>query len=418
VNVWLVKIEEQLPIDINYRPYRMGMLEKSLIERGHTVTRWCSDYNYSNKENRYGARNTIKFSDNLIFELLPDLPIFGHKTIVQKMIQNVNFYFQFKKAIKQLSNTPDIIVCSMPTPELTLASASFSKLNNIPLVIDARDMWPHIIEEELHGIKKILAKPLIFIMKISLSISCRRAYSLVGITDFFRDYLLDYSNRTLSKYDAVFPLGYLKNKNKAIDYEAHLQKIGLHLDSQVIYFAGKLNSTVFNTIHHVIGAAKIIETRFPLLKIVICGDGSHKDKIKILSDNCSNIITPGRVDSNILSALKSVSIASLLPIERRVDYQNSLSNKFFEYIADGLPILSHLDGVPGEVIKKYKIGYVYSDEIELSSYIEKLLLDPVLRLSMSENAINLFKDKFDGNKVYKDFSKHLEMVFKDYNKTQ
>jgi glycosyltransferase involved in cell wall biosynthesis len=170
-------------------------------------------------------------------------------------------------------------------------------------------------------------------MKIILSISCRRAYFLVGVTDFFRDYLISFSGRYLSKYDAVFPIGYLKEKIKVIDCEVHLRKMGLSLDSKIIFF-GKIKSTVFNDIDKVIGAAKIIGSKFILLKIVICGDGSYAEKIRILFDKCPNIIISGKVDTNILSALKSISIASLLPIERRADYQNTLSNKFFEYIAD------------------------------------------------------------------------------------
>lgn len=61
--------------------------------------------------------------------------------------------------------------------------------------------------------------------------------------------------------------------------------------------------------------------------------------------------------------------------------------------------------------------YVYSDETELSDYIEQLLIDPNLRQIMSENAVKLFRTKFDGRRVYSDFSKHLEVVFNNYNKT-
>jgi hypothetical protein len=63
----------------------------------------------------------------------------------------------------------------------------------------------------------------------------------VGVTDFFRDYLISFSGRSLSKYDAVFPIGYLKEKIQVIDCEVHLRKMGLSLDSKII-FSGKLKA--------------------------------------------------------------------------------------------------------------------------------------------------------------------------------
>ncbi|MBT4146562.1 MAG: glycosyltransferase WbuB, partial [Gammaproteobacteria bacterium] len=54
MHVWLVKLEEQLPIDEGFRPYRMGMLADALVKKGHRVTRWCSDLEHLRGKNRFG----------------------------------------------------------------------------------------------------------------------------------------------------------------------------------------------------------------------------------------------------------------------------------------------------------------------------------------------------------------------------
>ena len=49
---------------------------------------------------------------------------------------------------------------------------------------------------------------------------------------------------------------------------------------------------------------------------------------------------------------------SILPIQNRVDYQSSLSNKFFDYLSSGLPILTNLNGVLKDTILQNNVAFI------------------------------------------------------------
>lgn len=422
MHVWLVKLEEQLPIDKDYRPYRMGMLADALVEKGHTVTRWCSDYNHTACKNRYGQRSSLQLAKNYHAELLYSGVRYRNPVSLLRLVDNFLLSRQFAKEGIATQNVPDLIVCSMPTPELAAVSAKISRHHKIPLVLDARDMWPDIIENELSGIKALLAKPIIWLMKRNLRNAATTAVSLVGITKFFRDHLLNYSKRTLSANDAVFPLGYnpdltVLSHSEEMELTTYWQQRDIHIDKRYkfIYFAGRLNSTVFNAIQPVIKAASALQGLHKNIRFVLCGSGSKEDELRQMTASLDNFIMPGEVTTKALALLRKHTFAALLPIERRVDYQNSLSNKMFEYLSAGLPVLSWLDGIPGQTIKNHNCGFVYNNADELIEQIIELLTNDTLRADMSRNAKKLFDSEFCGDIVYSKFATHLEHIYQQSN---
>ncbi len=146
MHVWLVKLEEPLPIDEGYRPYRMAMLADVLVQRGHKVTRWCSDFDHLRGAPRYGCRRRVTFNDQYDAELLYSGIRYKKATSPLRIIDNNLLYRQFLREARNHKEKPDLIVCSMPTPEMAYASAKIAVSFGIPLVLDARDMWPDIID--------------------------------------------------------------------------------------------------------------------------------------------------------------------------------------------------------------------------------------------------------------------------------
>jgi glycosyltransferase involved in cell wall biosynthesis len=426
MHVWLVKLEEQLPLDENYRPYRMGMLANALLERGHSVTRWCSDFNHLSGEYRFGEDQTVVFTDSQTFELLNSGIRYRKPVSLLRLLDNLYLSHKFKrKALKKAA--PDLIVCSMPTPELAKVSSDISIHFNVPLIIDARDFWPDIFDNELTGLKKLLAKPIIFLMKKNLKKACANAISLVGITAFYKDHLLNYSGREATEQDAVFPLGFdqrinLISEDEAKDLKSYWSdKIGTDLDScnkKIVYFAGRLNSTVFMAIDPVLDAAKYFEKKGSEYLFILCGSGQCRDLIMKKISGLKNVILPGEVSSKSLSYLRSKSYLAIQPIENRVDYMNSLSNKFFEYTSSGLPILTSLTGITREVIETKKLGYAYSGSDQLINCLLELGENKVLRNEMSENANKVFLIEYSSDVVYQAFAKHCEKIFQTFFKSR
>ena len=146
------------------------------------------------------------------------------------------------------------------------------------------------------------------------------------------------------------------------------------------------------------------------VQLVLCGTGTYLNDVLARFKNLNNVIHLGHVSPENLEHLKEFSYISILPIQNRVDYQSSLSNKFFDYLSSGLPILTNLNGVPKDTILQNNVGFHYSDYNELYNYIKVLCSDSSLRDLLSRNARSLFKEKYKSSVVYSDFVKSIYKV--------
>ncbi len=421
--IWLVKLEEPLPIDDNYRPYRMGMLSNALLSRGHHVVMWSSDRIQLTNKTRFGRDKTLKIDDNLTLELLNSVIKYQNSTSALRVFDN---FFLARKFLRkaQIRKKPDLIVCSMPTPELAKISSHLGMKYNIPVILDSRDFWPDIFRKELNGIKRFLSWPIVKLMRNDLSFATKNATSLVGITEFYRDHLLKYAKRNNNNfYDGVFPLGYPKTQNfltksekkRAIDFwDKILGKKIFTSERKILYFAGRFNSTVYKALNPINNLVKRSLIHYPDYFFIFCGTGQFEKEIKNTLGDYINVALPGEISSKNLTFLRNKSYLALQPIENRIDYLNSLSNKFFEYISSGLPIITSLKGVTEEVIKRYEIGFTYNNTETLINFMENLYFDKKLHKKLSSNAKKLFEAKFSSEIIYKDYACHCEKIVFDY----
>lgn len=419
MNVWLVKLEEPVPQDANYRPYRMGMLESALVARGHRVLRWCSDLNHLTGVPRYGQSTSVTYTDSQRYEFVSSGVTYTSPISIGRIVDNFLVKLKIKTKAKSLG-APDLIVCSMPTPALCKISAQLADHFSAPLVLDCRDYWPEIIYAEAKGWKLVAAHILAFKMRLDLKYACKKAHSFVGITDFFTSHLVKYSGRDAGAFDKVFPLGF--NPAAITDDQANNESMtaywaerGVPLagNKLVFYFAGRLNSTVYNAIQPVVEALKALEKVLPDAVFVFCGSGSHAVSIQNKFLNSANVVFPGEMDARALAYLRARSTAALQPVERRIDYQNSYSNKFFEYLSSGLPVFSWLDGISGQKLVSEQCGFIYNDSEELVEQVIRFCGNEQMRLDMSRRALALFSEEFDAAVVYDAFAKHLEAVHAD-----
>ena len=412
MHVWLVKLEEPVPTDENFRPYRASMLADALLNKGHRVTRWCSDYNHLTRTERFGKDHTISYQAGYDINFIHTGATYQKPVSIRRLLNNQLLYHKFGRQAGE-QEKPDLILCAMPTPSIAKACASTARKFGIPLVLDARDMWPDIIEAELSGIKRLLAYPVLKSMKRDLHFACRQATGLVGITDFFQEHLLKYAGRHISEYDRVFELGYQRtcpNMSEAGSSEFWKRKqINLYEDD-ILYFAGRLNSTVCSVYGTVVNAATKLQRVRPAVKFVLCGTGQYRKKIMTMSQHCSNVVLPGEIDFDNLFWLRKHSLAAIQPIEKRIDYQNSLSNKFFEYISSGLPIITWLDGVSKEYIERYNCGFTYNSATELLQHVLSIIESPATRERLSRNALKLYESRFKAEIIYTDFVRYLEQL--------
>ena len=107
-----------------------------------------------------------------------------------------------------------------------------------------------------------------------------------------------------------------------------------------------------------------------------------------------------------------------MPYQNVKSFIISLPNKSIEYLSAGLPIVSSLKGVIGDLLNTNNCGITYESENtdDLVSRLVYLYNHPEILKKMSKNANAVYREKFVAEKVYNNMINYLEYVSSSYLK--
>jgi glycosyltransferase involved in cell wall biosynthesis len=418
MHIWLITIGEPLPTDDSKsRLLRTGILANLLVKNHHKVVWWTATFDHTKKQHRFIKDTSIDINDNFTIKLLHSS---GYKKNISlnRIIDHYQVANKFKE-IAQSESQPDIILCSLPTLELSLVATEYGRENNIPVILDVRDLWPDIFLELAPKWGQWLAKLLLLPMFNTLRSACTQATAISGITPEFVDWGVNYASRERSKLDRDFPFGYseITPTQKAIAAaEEFWDKQGIGQSNK------EFIACFFGTIGHqfeletVIEAARRLTKQSRPIRFVLCGSGENLAFYQDLASDCKNIIFPGWVGAAEIWTMMRMSSVGLAPYPNRKDFCASLPNKSIEYLSAGLPVVSSLKGTLESLLSNYNCGvtYVNDDAESLVAALINLYDYPEQLKILSQNAIAIYKGMFVAEKVYEDMISYLELVCKSY----
>ena len=422
MRIWLVTIGEPLQIsDAKDRLHRTGMLAKLLVQRGYEVVWWTSTFDHVRKIQRFNSDSTINRSNNFKIKLLHSV---GYKKNIS-ISRFINHYLigcKFNKYAKEALK-PDIILSSLPTLKLSLSAVKYGRKIGIPVVLDMRDMWPDVFLDFIPSWAKGIVHILFLPMYNMLSKACIGATHITGITPGFVNWGVKCANRNPTFLDKSFFLGYSENtpEKKAIKEAVQFwAKYGLSKNSNEfnICFFGNLGHSFVPEFTNIINSARKIKNKNYPIRFIICGSGVNLNYYKKISRDCDNVIFPGWINKDHIWTLLRMSSIGLLPYQNVKSFVISLPNKSIEYLSAGLPIVSSLKGVLGDLINNYNCGITYESENadDLVSKLIDLFNHPKILKEMSKNAFDLYREKFVAEKVYNEMIDYLELAVKNYKK--
>lgn len=410
MNIWLIHMGELLPIDgDDVRLFRYGILAEMLAERGHTVTRWAPTFVHATKTQRSRNDKTIVVNRNYLIDLLYAK---GYQRHIG--LSRWRFHRQIARAFTRCSQSkprPDVIISAMPTPEICMAAIKYGQRNNVPVVIDVRDLWPDIyldiLPKKLRHLGRLLMYPLFRMNHEIFS----NASGIVGISESYLRWGLDYARRSKGPRDRVFHMGYRKQDVSSEEKQAiednWLQK-GVRKDAFICCFFGTIGSQFDLTT--VIHAARYFERRGDDKQFIICGDGENLEYYKDKAADLSSVIFPGWVKTKEIAVLMDWADVGLAPYNSGA--RMSLPNKPFEYFSGGLPVLSSLRSEVEVILEQNDCGITYNagNTAELIGAIQFLYQNPEERKKLGENARQLFETRFSADRVYPAMIEYLEKI--------
>lgn len=335
---------------------------ENLLKQGYLPTVFCANTRHNSEgvvdteEERY----IINETNGIPFVFVKTSPYQGNGL---SRIRNmfgffINLLLIAKKVIK-VDGKPDVILASSVHPLTLVAGIIIARRFQVPSICEIRDLWP----EAIFVFNKLKEKSLIGrILVMGEHWIYKNANALVFTKEGDTDYI------TEKKWDAGQG-GNIELKkcyyiNNGVDLNAFNYSMNNYILDDIDLNAGKFNVVYVGAIRPVNNVGKILDAAALLkndidIQFLIYGDGSEKEMLekRIVNEGLSNVKMKGFVNKQFIPYILSKSSVNILNYSQTLYNwaRGNSSNKLFEYMASGKPIISTVK-MGYSIIEKYKCG--------------------------------------------------------------
>lgn len=271
----------------------------------------------------------------------------------------IDFYRNMMKSYRQFDK-PDLIIGAMPQPLDCLAGYRIAKKYKIPYFTYILDLWPLSIVEYANFSDK---NPVIRAMYAFEKWLYQKSDELVFTWEGAYDYIID------KGWDSKIPRSKFHYINIGVDLKEYyknketcrIEDPDLEDDVFRVMYCGSVR--LANDIGAVVSCAKTLNDAgyADKIRFIIYGDGPDKSVLekRCQEENIPNVHFKGNIDKKYIPYVLSrsdLNILNLKPAQTQ-KYGNS-SNKLFEYLAAGNPVIANIDEGNYPIITKYGCGKV------------------------------------------------------------
>lgn len=340
---------------------------------------------------------------------------------ISRVKNMVSFFLGLLKISKGYANQygkPDVIMGSSAHPLTSIAGILVARRFHIPAIVEVRDLWP----EAIFSFGKVKMNSLVGRL---LSAGEKWMYVHADAIVFTKEGDVDHIKEMGWDKDHggkidLAKCHYINNGVNLKDYYASIEKDilkdpDLENDSFKVVYTGTVRPV--NNVGNLLDTAKLLKDKKDI-KFLIFGGGSELEKLekRVQDEHIDNVIFKGFVEKKYIPYILSRSSVNVLNYSQ-ANYnwsRGNSSNKLFEYMASGKPIISTV-----------KMGYCILDKYQCGLSLEectaKALAEQILKIhdmpeeayaQMAENAKNGAKD-FDFPVLTRKLYQVIKSVEKD-----
>jgi glycosyltransferase involved in cell wall biosynthesis len=414
MRVWLVTVGEPLPTDGGGedRLLRTGLLAQHLVEAGHTVVWWTSAFDHVRKVHRVEADGAVDLGPRYRIWLLRG-PGYQKHVSLRRYLEHREVARRFTQRAES-EPRPHVILCSLPTIELSMAATRYGRQAGVPVILDIRDLWPEVLLDLLPFWARGPARLAIWPLARAVAQACARATAVVAVSPGYVRWGLALAGRQATALDRDFPHAYseqVPTDAEVARARAFWTRHGLGGgDAFICCFFGTFGRQF--DLETVLRAARILEKERPSILFVLCGHGDRFERFAALARGRPNVLLPGWVGRAEIWTLMRMAAVGLAPYRCTRNFQEGLPNKPIEYLSAGLPVVSGLRGYLEELLAAGGCGvtYVPGDAADLARRLRELARAPEKLRQMAQRAFALYRERFVAEKVYPLMVRYLEKV--------
>ena len=403
MKVWILQTGEPLQIDAGgLRPMRAINLSNALIEHGHQVILWSSDFDHFSKKKRTGKNSVIQYSPNLEIRLISSR---GYKSHVglSRLFDHAQLACNLRREIKK-QPLPDVAFIGYPPIETAWVMTNWLSRHKIPTLLDVKDAWPHVLLRAIPSKLQIVARFALLPYFVIAKQTFKKSTALSSISPPFLEWCLNFTKRKSEKFDLVIPL----TAPTTISTKKMRESAASWWDEQNLKNDETFKACFVGTISSGFNFRPVLEAAKKTgIRMIIAGDGSKLESLKNEAAEARNISFPGWIDTIKSEILFERSTIMIAPIIDSHDFMMSIPNKFYDAMKYGIPIVSSIQGYGRDIIESNHLGFCYGNEQELIEIITKLRQDRKLVDEISKNELKYFEKNFSFEKVYHKLTNNL-----------
>ena len=410
--IWLLQDGEALPTDENPRLMRTGNLAEKLVAAGFDVTWWTSRFNHNLKKLRALTGDVHPMGEHYRIR-----PLDGPGYTTNLSIRRIRHYRALAAHFTERAQhveMPDLILGSMPSPELCGAGMRFAKQFGVPFVVDIRDPWPDIFADYFHPRLRWALWPLIQHYRRQIGAIMASADRIVAVSDSMLDWGVRYANRERRDTDKVFYIGY----NQQAARELVVPEQFTENEPLLCLFATTCGNSYDGTT--LIEAARLLETSGERrVAFIMSGDGEWRQRWVAQAAGLKSVNLTGWISHEELQAHFLKSHVGLILMHGGIT-SYWLGNKICEYLSTSLALVNNVSGESSALVESRGLGLNVpaKDARALADAIRRLLDSPdTVRKSMS-NAKQVFEEEFERGKIYDRYVSYLVDTLSPHRRPQ
>jgi len=359
MNLWILHHYATLPnLNGHIRPFRFA---KHLEKNGICTTIFAASFQHMSSNNLINDDCLVMMQEYdgvpFVFVNTPS-SVAGIGARVKNMFMFYKNMLRCAKKCGDLLGKPDVILASSPHPLAIAAGIKLAKKYGVPCIGEIRDLWPEAIFSMGYTKEKSFLGRLLTAGEHWLY---RKADALVFLKEGDTNHLTECGWTTEQGGDiSLAKCFYINNGVELEEYDKEIIEYrfpdpDLDDDSFKVIYAGTIRP--INNVGNILDAAKLLQGQE--VKVLIYGDGSERKYLeqRVKDEHIDNVVIKGFVQKKYLPYILSKASATLLNYssEQYNWSRGNSSNKLFEYLASGRPVIATIK-TGYSIIQKYNCG--------------------------------------------------------------
>jgi glycosyltransferase involved in cell wall biosynthesis len=294
---------------------------------------------------------------------------------------------------------PDVVLGSSPHLLAAFGGWLLAKWFKVPFVLEIRDLWPDTLIQ-----MGLTNKTLIMALEWIERFLYQRASLIIYLTEGIGDGI---ASKGIEKDKLLF-LPNAALRPAPLDHESREQvrrRLGWGDDVVAIY-AGAHGPA--NALEKVVAAAGDLPADAGL-RIVFLGDGPSKPHLREQAEGMSHVTFLDPVSKAEVSSILRAADVGILSLQQNEVFEGARPNKLFDYLANGLPVVSTIGGEVCRVLSEAEAGF-YVPPQSLATALWELVLDPERRARMGLNGLDYVTSTLTREDTAHLLARHLDRL--------